>query len=132
LRLKIELGVPNTGASAHHLNVASGDASGTPQAVAMGHRAVADISDDFHLRVGMRGETAVRRDFVIVPEAQCGPAGICIRWGEMMLGVEPIAPITRKRVKEPAFDHDFLREFCRVSWLQRFSLKIEFFETFGF
>jgi hypothetical protein len=64
-------------------------------------------------------ETAVRRDFVIVPEAHCAPAGICIRWGE-------------GKCKEPAFDHDFLQEFRRVSWLQRFSLKIEFFETFGF
>jgi hypothetical protein len=73
--------VPKYGASAYHLNVASGDASGIPQAVEMGHCAV---------------------------------------------------PITRKRVKEPAFDHDFLQEFCRLSWLQRFSLKIEFFETFGF
>jgi hypothetical protein len=72
LRLKIELGVPNTGAGAW-------------------------------------------RDFVIVPEAQRAPAEICIRWGETMLGLEPMTPITRKRVKEPAFDHDFLREFCRLS-----------------
>jgi hypothetical protein len=51
----------------------------------------------------------------------------------MMLGFEPIAPITRKGVKDPAFNHDLaLGELCRVSWLQCFSRKIETFETFGF
>jgi hypothetical protein len=124
--------VLNTSTRAHHLNVANDDASGIPKAVAMGHRTVADIRDDFHVRVGMWGETTVRRDFIIVPEAQRTPPGICVRWGEMMLGFEPNAPITRKRVKESRFDHGILREFCGVSWPHRSSLKIEIFETFGF
>src|SRR4029077_20820297 len=99
----------------------------------MAHRTVADIGDDFHVRVSMWRETAVRRDFIIVPNAQRAPAGIGISWGEMTLGLEPIALITRKRLKEPAFDHDLaLRELCSVSWLQCLSLKTETFETFGF
>jgi hypothetical protein len=53
----------------------------------------------------MRGKTAVRRDFVVIPEAQRPPAGLCMRRGEMMLGFEPIAPITSKRLKGPTFDH---------------------------
>ena len=132
LWLKIELGVPNAGTCAHHLNVAGNNTTGVPQAVAMGHCTFADVSDDFRVRVSMWGETAVRRDFIIVPEAQRTPPGICFRWGEMMLGFEPNAPITRKRVKESRFDHGILREFCGVSWPHRSSLKIEIFETFGF
>ena len=73
LWLQIGFGVPNTSASAHHLNVAGDDASLIPQAVAMAHRTVADIGDDFHIGVGMRRETAVRRDLVVVPDAQRPP-----------------------------------------------------------
>jgi hypothetical protein len=70
LWLKIEFGVPNAGTCAHHLNVAGNNTTGVPQAVAIGHCTFADASDDFRVRVSMWGETAVRRDFIIVP---CGP-----------------------------------------------------------
>jgi hypothetical protein len=73
LWLKIEFGVPNAGTCAHHLNVAGNNTSGVPQAIAMGHCTFADISNDFRVRVSMWGETAVRRDFIIVPEARRTP-----------------------------------------------------------
>ena len=55
-RIKIELSLPNTGACAHHLNVAGNDATRAPDVVAMTHGAVADISDDFHVGVSVRRE----------------------------------------------------------------------------
>ena len=70
LWLKIELGVPNAG------NVARNNTTGVLQAAAMGHCTFADVSDDFHIGVGMRWETAVRGDFVIVPETQRALVGL--------------------------------------------------------
>jgi len=90
LWLKIEFGVPNAGTCAHHLNVAGNNTSGVPQAVAMGHCTFADISNDFRVRVSMWGETGVRRDFLIVPEAQRTPPEFasagekwCLAWSQL-------------------------------------------------
>jgi hypothetical protein len=80
----------------------------------------------------MRREAAIRSDFVVIPKAQRTPPGIRVRWGEMMPGLEPAAPITSKRVKGPTFDHGILRELCHVGWTQLSSLEIETFETLGF
>jgi hypothetical protein len=60
--------VLNTSTRAHHLNVANADASRIPKAVAMGYRTVADIRDDFDVRVGM-GKPLFGA-ISIVPEAQ--------------------------------------------------------------
>jgi hypothetical protein len=58
----------------------------------MAHRALADISDDFRVGVDVRRKTAVRRDLIIVPDAQRAPTGVRIGRREMILGFEPIAP----------------------------------------
>jgi hypothetical protein len=71
-------------------------------------------------------EASPRCDLIIVPDAQRAPAAR-IGKREMVLGLEPDALITRKRLKDLA-----LQRLCRVSWLQCFSRKIETFETFGF
>jgi hypothetical protein len=82
--------------------------------------------------VNVAAEASPRCDLIIVPDAQRAPAAR-IGKREMVLGLEPDALITRKRLKEPTIDHDLaLRRLCRVSWLQCFSRKIETFETFGF
>ena len=98
----------------------------------MAHRAVADIRDDFHVGVSVRRKTAVRRDLVIVPDAQRPPAGPRMRRREMMPGLEPIAPITRKRMKGPTFDHDSAPRVSSSKFAPMIRYKIETFETFGF
>jgi hypothetical protein len=82
--------------------------------------------------VSVGREAAVWRDFVIVPEPQRAPPGICVRWGEMMAGFEPVSPITGKRMKGPTFDHGLSPKFCPVTWPQHSNLKIEASETLGF
>jgi hypothetical protein len=84
----------DAGTCADHLNIAGSDASLIPLAVAMTHRTVADISDDFHVGMGVRWETAVWCDLVVVPHAQRTPPGPVKRGGEMMLGFEPRAAMT--------------------------------------
>ena len=56
-------------------------------------------------------ETSIR---AIVVKARVNQAAI-------MLGFEPIAPLTSKRLKGPTFDHDFAPECLRVSWPQYFN-----------
>ena len=98
LWLKIELGVPNAGTCAHHPNVAGNNTTGVPQAVAMGHCTFADVSDDFHVCVGVRGKARVGRDLIVVPDAEVAPLGalgiVILGEGEMVLGLEPVTPIT--------------------------------------
>ena len=76
LRLQIVFGVTDTGAGAHHLNVARFGAALVAEAVLMGDRALADIGDDFHVGVGCGGKAGVRRDLVVVPHPQGAVAHI--------------------------------------------------------
>ena len=70
LRLEIVFGVADAGAGAHHLHVAGFGAALVAQAVLVGDRAFADIGDDLHVGVRVRREAGVRRDLVVVPDAQ--------------------------------------------------------------
>ena len=105
MRLKIELGVLDAGPCTHDLNITCDDTPPISKTVAMAHGTVTDIRDDFHVDVAVRRETAVRRNFVIVPDAQRAPARTRVHRQKMVLGLEPIALITGKRLKGPTFDH---------------------------
>ena len=69
-RLEIVFGVSYAGAGAHHLNVARFRAPLVAETVLMGNRTLADIGDDLHVGVGMRGKAGVGCDFVVVPHPQ--------------------------------------------------------------
>ena len=57
-------------AGAHHLNVASLGTALIAQTILMGNRTLADIGDDFHVRMRMGGKAGSRRDFIVVPDPQ--------------------------------------------------------------
>jgi hypothetical protein len=71
----------------------------------------------------VRRKPAVRRELIIVSDAQRAPAGLCVGWGKMVLGLKPMTPITSERLKGAAFDHDLaLRKVAALdlvggSWL---------------
>ena len=55
-RLQVVFGVANTAACAHHLHVARHSATLVAEVVLMGDGALADVGDDFHVRMQMRRE----------------------------------------------------------------------------
>src|SRR3546814_18264476 len=61
LILEVELAVRHAGAGAHHLDVARCGAAGIAHRVAVAARAGANIGDDFHVAVRVRGETPIGR-----------------------------------------------------------------------
>src|SRR5438132_13891182 len=75
----------------------------------MGDRALADISDDFHVGMGMSGKAGVGRDLVIVPHPQGAVAHVA--WvvmaaeREVMLGFQPAVVGAAECCKGPEFDH---------------------------
>src|SRR3546814_12144678 len=75
----------------------------------MADRAGADIGDDFHVAVRMRGKAGLRRDGVVVPDPQRAPAhaiGVVIaREGEMVAGVEPAVVGMAQAVEFADVDH---------------------------
>src|SRR5215813_2362539 len=66
----------NARTRAHHLHVTGLGAALVAERVLVGDRTLADIGDDLHVRVRMRGEAGVRRDLVVVPDAQAPMADV--------------------------------------------------------
>ena len=106
----VVLGVANAGPRAHHLDVARLGAALVAEAVVMRDRARADIGDDLHVGMRVRGKARIGRDLVVVPHAQSPvpqPLGVVIaREREMVLGLEPTVVGAAKRRVWPPFDHD--------------------------
>src|SRR3546814_20661923 len=77
----------------HDLHVACSRAPLVAEAVLVRDRAFADVGDDFHVGLGLRRETAVRRDAVVVPDAQAAPAHsrrfVIAREREMEMPIQP-------------------------------------------
>ncbi len=67
--------------------------------------ALPDIGDNLHVHVGMRSETGIRRDDVVVPDTHDAPAGGWVREREMMLGLEPAVVAGKQGGKGSAIDH---------------------------
>src|SRR5579871_4392633 len=92
-RLQIIFGMADAAARAHHLHVTGFGAAMIAHAVAMSDGALTDISDDFHVGMGMGRKSRVRLDLVVIPDPERAPAHagrvIIIGEGKMMLGVEP-------------------------------------------
>jgi hypothetical protein len=62
--------VADTGACAHHLDVAGTHGAFGAQGVAVPQHALADVGDDLDVAVAMQRETAAHRDLVVVPDDQ--------------------------------------------------------------
>ena len=109
LVFKIVFGVADAGAGAHDLDVAGFCAAFIAEAVLVRDRALPYIGDDLHIGVRVRRKAGLRRDLVVVPDAQRAPIhalGIAvIGKGEMMAGVEPAVVAAAQAVESSAFDH---------------------------
>src|SRR5690606_40735141 len=61
--------------------------------ILVGDSPFAHVGDDFHVVVGMRRKTAVRRDGVIVPDPQATPVHtlriVVFGEGKVVLGIQP-------------------------------------------
>jgi hypothetical protein len=109
LVLEIIFRVPDSPTRAHHLHVPRLGPALVAQTVLMGDGAFADIGDDFHVRMRMRGKAGARRDGVIVPNAQPAPLVASrvaiVGEGKMVLGLQPAMVRAAQAGEAPAFDH---------------------------
>jgi len=108
-RLQIVFGMTHAGSGAHHLHVAGFGAPLVAETVLMGDRAFADIGDDFHVGMGMRGKAGVRRDLVVVPYPQRAVAHIAgvmvAAEREVMFCLQPAVIGAAEFCKRPEFNH---------------------------
>ena len=85
------------------------------EAVFMSDGALADIGDDFHVAVRVRLEARLRRDAVVVPDAQAAPAHaldiVIIGKGKMVARVQPAVLRMTKLGIWTSFDHLALRRW---------------------
>ena len=76
----------------------------------MRDRALPHIGDDLHVGVRVRWKTGLRRDLVVVPDAQRAPVHALrvavIGKREMVPRVEPAEVAAAQAVERPASDHD--------------------------
>src|SRR3546814_11038330 len=63
----------HAGPGTHDLDIARLGSPCVAQAVLMRNGALTDISDDFHVLVGMPRETAAGGNLVIIPNPDCAP-----------------------------------------------------------
>jgi hypothetical protein len=61
----------DAGSSAYDLDAASQGATDIADAIFVGDRALADIGNDFHIRMGVKAEAGPWSDFVVVPDHEC-------------------------------------------------------------
>src|SRR6185369_2518738 len=94
---------------AHHLDVAGGGAALVAERILMGDRAGPDVGHDLHVAVRMRREATLRRDLVVVPDADPAPAHaarvVIIGEGEMVAGVQPAVVGMAETVEFADVDH---------------------------
>ena len=97
------------GAGGHDLHVAGFGATLVAEVVLMGDCPLAHVGDDLHVAVRVCGEAGLRRDGVVVPNAEAAPVhavGIVVAGeAEMMLGIEPAVVRTAELVVWADFDH---------------------------
>src|SRR5262249_54873799 len=97
---------------AHHLHVAGLGAALVAERILMGDRTVANVGDDLHVGMRMRRKAGVRRDLVIVPDAQRAVAHvlrvIVVGEREVMPGLEPAVIGAAELCKWFELDHVML------------------------
>src|SRR5258707_9807839 len=105
-----------SGAGAHELDVTRFGSAFVAEAVSMGHRALTDIGDDFHVGVRVRRKPCVGRDLVVIPDAQRAPAHsrgiVVVGKGKVLLGFQPAAIFGGELVEWPAFNHGRVPRWC--------------------
>ena len=120
LGFEIVFRMADAAAGAHHLHVTRLGAALVAEAVLMGDRALPHIGDDLHIFMRVRRKPGLRRDLVVVPDAQRAPPhalGVAvIGKREMMAGLQPAMVAAAEAVERPAFDHD-MSPRRRSAWL---------------
>jgi hypothetical protein len=85
----------NPGSGTHHLDVARYDPTDVASAILVRDDTLADIGDDFHVRVSVTAEAGAGRDLVVVPDhegAEGAIRGIAVgRNDEMVARIQPAA-----------------------------------------
>lgn len=78
----------------------------------MGDRTFPNLGDDLHVLVGVQGESGLRLDGVVIPDAQLPPVHpIAIGIGgegKVVLGVQPAVIVTAELRKGTYFNHAVL------------------------
>ena len=109
LAFRVELGVADAGARAHHLHVAGGRAAVVAQAVAVADRTPPDIGDDLHIGMAVERKAGARGDLVVVPDAQATPAHSVrigpVGEGEVIAGVQPVVAKSAQSGCRATLDH---------------------------
>ena len=90
------------------------------QGILVRDRAGADIGDDFHRLMSVRGEAGMRLDRVVIPDAQGAfthPFRVVISGkGKMVIGVQPVIVEPAKLFEGSVFNHgDILSRSCVVA-----------------
>jgi len=106
----IVLGMTDPGSSAHDLDVASHGPADIAGAVFMGHRALADIGDDFHVGMGVAAKASAGRDLVVVPDHEGAEGTIRLvaagRNDEVMARLQPAEIPVIERFPGSNLQHD--------------------------
>ena len=102
-------GMTDAGARAHHLNAAGLGPPSIAERVLVRDRPVAHIGDDLHVGMRMRREAGLRRDRIVVPDADRTPAHplrvVIAGETEMMPRVEPAMIGMAERSERAKVDH---------------------------
>ena len=108
-RFEIIFGMPDTGASAHHLYIARLGPALVAETVFVRDGALAHICNNFHIGVGMGGKARIGGDLVVVPNAQRAPAHSGrvrkVAEREVVPGLEPAMIRGGKLIEWSAFEH---------------------------
>ena len=109
---QVVLGMGDTGAGTHHLNIASLGTAFVAQVVLVADSAFAHIGDDFHVAVRVWREATASGNQVIVPDPQVAPVHplrvVVLGKGEVMVGVEPAMVGVAKALEGAQLQHDGL------------------------
>ena len=89
----VVFGMSNAGASGHYLYFSRFGDTLISQTIFMSNGSLADISDDFHIPVGVHGETGSGLNAVIIPDNEWWISiffrMVIIRKIEMVMGIQP-------------------------------------------
>ncbi|MCY1375910.1 hypothetical protein D9M69_633600 [compost metagenome] len=100
------------GAGTHDLNVARFGAAFVAEVVFVGNRAFTNVSDDFHVPVGVFREAGAGGDHVIVPHSQVAPVHtfwvVVLGERKVMMSIQPAVVGAAQGVERSEFEHDRL------------------------
>jgi hypothetical protein len=118
-RRRIVLAVPNSSSCGHPLSVARPDHGSRPQAVLMLELTREDVSDDLHVAVRVRRETAIGPNRILVDNAQrAEPHPLVvpvIAKTKGMAGLEPAVVAAPAFITTPDGNHDLPLQVSRCN-----------------